>query len=136
MGSSKKEPNLSNEKIDKILAVVKSLSDSIGLLDSRISALEGRFQQSTEPSGSKTTKINSNPQVNFDEKDMMLERAYEVLAKENRPMTTQEVAEEIGRSRSTTSQYLNELHSRNLLTKSQGKSHDKSRNIVFSLDSS
>ncbi len=136
MGSSKKEPNLSNEKLDKILAVVKSLSDNIGLLDSRISALEGRLQQSTEPPGSKVTKINSNPQVNFDEKDMMLERAYEVLAKENRPMTTQEVAEEIGRSRSTTSQYLNELHNRNLLTKSQGKSRDKSRNIVFSLDSS
>ena len=57
-----------------------------------------------------------------------------VLAKKNMPMTTQEVAEEIVMIRSTTSQYLNELHNRNLLTKSQGKSRDKSRNIVFSLD--
>ncbi len=134
MGPSKKDPNLSDEKLDKILTVVKSLSDSIGLLDKRISALEGRLQQPTEVSVSKVTKFNSDPQVNFDEKDKMLERAYTVLAKENRPMTTQEVAEEIGRSRSTTSQYLNELHNRNLLTKSQGKSRDKSRNIVFSLD--
>ena len=136
MGSSNKKTNLSDEKLDKILSVVKSLNDRIGLLDNRISALEGSLHESPDPSESKITKLNSIPQVNFDEKDMMLERAYEVLAKENRPMTTQEVAEEIGRSRSTTSQYLNELHNRNLLTKSQGKSRDKSRNIVFSLDSS
>jgi len=134
MGSSKKEANLPNEKLDKILTVIKSLSDSVGLLDKRISALEENLHQSTEVSVSKVAKMSSNPQVNFDEKDKMLERAYVVLAKENRPMTTQEVAEEIGRSRSTTSQYLNELHNRNLLTKTQGKSRDKSRNIVFSLD--
>jgi predicted HTH transcriptional regulator len=134
MDSSKKNTNLSEEKLDKILTVVKSLSDSIGVLDKRISALEGFLQQSTEAPPSKEVKFNSNPQVNFDEQDKMLERAYVVLAKKNRPMTTQEVAEEIGRSRSTTSQYLNELHNRNLLTKSQGKSRDKSRNIVFSLD--
>ncbi|MHA2165314.1 MAG: helix-turn-helix domain-containing protein [Candidatus Hodarchaeales archaeon] len=136
MGSSNKNTNLSDEKLDKILTVVKSLNDRIGLLDNRISVLEGSLHESPNPPESKVTKHNSIPQVNFDEKDMMLERAYEVLAKENRPMTTQEVAEEIGRSRSTTSQYLNELHNRNLLTKSQGKSRDKSRNIVFSLDSS
>ena len=134
MGSSEKETNQPDKKLDEILTVVKSLSDIIPLLDKRISALEGRLHQSTKPPEPIVTKLNSNPQVNFDEKDMMLERAYEVLAKENRPMTTQEVAEEIGRSRSTTSQYLNELHNRNLLTKSQGKSRDKSRNIVFSLD--
>jgi predicted HTH transcriptional regulator len=134
MESAKKEPNLSEEKLDKILTVVKSLSDNISILDKRISALEGSLQQSTEIPVSKASKIDSNPQVNFDEKDKMLERAYTILAKENRPMTTQEVAEEIGRSRSTTSQYLNELHNRNLLTKTQGKSRDKSRNIVFSLD--
>ena len=134
MGSSNKKTNLSDEKLDKILSVVKSLNDRIGLLDNRISALEGSLHESPNPPESKVPKLNPIPQVNFDEKDMMLERAYEVLAKENRPMTTQEVAEEIGRSRSTTSQYLNELHNRNLLTKSQGKSRDKSRNIVFSLD--
>jgi len=134
MGPAKKDPNLSDEKLDKFLTVVKSLSDSIGVLDKRISALEGRLQQSTEVPVSKITKLIPDPQVNFDEKDKMLERAYTVLAKENRPMTTLEVAEEIGRSRSTTSQYLNELHNRNLLTKTQGKSRDKSRNIVFSLD--
>ena len=134
MDSSKKNTNLTEEKLDKILTDVKSLSDSIGVLDKRISALEGFLQQSTEGPPSKEVKFNSNPQVNFDEQDKMLERAYVVLAKKNRPMTTQEVAEEIGRSRSTTSQYLNELHNRNLLTKSQGKSRDKSRNIVFSLD--
>ena len=134
MALTKKDPNLSDEKLDKILTVVKSLSNSVDLLDKRISALEGYLQQPTEISASTEKKFNSNPQVNFDEKDKMLERAYTVLANENRPMTTQEVAEVIGRSRSTTSQYLNELHSRNLLTKTQGKSRDKSRNIVFSLD--
>ncbi|MCK4848314.1 MAG: helix-turn-helix domain-containing protein [Candidatus Heimdallarchaeota archaeon] len=134
MGSSKKESNLSDEKLDKILAVVKLNRDSISLLDKRISALEGCLQQSTKVSKPKVTTLVSNPQVDFDDKDKMLERAYTVLATEKRPMTTLEVAEEIGRSRSTTSQYLNELHSRNLLTKTQGKSRDKSRNIVFSLD--
>ena len=134
MNASKKGTNLSDEKLDKILAEVKSMNDRIGNLDNRISTLEKCLNQSTASSETKEAKIHLNPQVNFDEKDMMLERAYEVLAKENRPMTTQEVAEEIGRSRSTTSQYLNELHNRNLLTKTQGKSRDKSRNIVFSLD--
>ena len=134
MASSKKESNPTDEKLERILAVVKSLSDNIGILDKRLSALEGRLKQSTEAPQSKLVKLNSHPQVNFDEKDKMLERAYVVLAKENRPMTTQEVAEVIGRSRSTTSQYLNEINNRNLLTKSQGKSRDKSRNIVFSLD--
>jgi len=134
MAPTKKDPNRSDEKLDKILAVITSLSNSIDLLDKRISTLEEYLQQPTEISASTGTKFNSDPQVNFDEKDKMLERAYTVLANENRPMTTQEVAEVIGRSRSTTSQYLNELHSRNLLTKTQGKSRDKSRNIVFSLD--
>ena len=134
MGSSKKEENLADEKLDKILAVVKALNDNMAQLDKRISALEGCLQQSTELPKTKVTKVTSNPQVNFDEQDKMLERAYEAIASENRPMTTLEVAEIIGRSRSTTSQYLNELHNRNLLIKSQGKSRDKSRNIVFSLD--
>ena len=135
MVSSKKGTNLSDKKLDKILAEVKSMNDRIGHLDDRISHLEESLHQSHKPPEPKVTRLDSTPQVDFDEKDMMLERAYEVLAKENRPMTTQEVAEEIGRSRSTTSQYLNELHRRNLLIKSHGKSRDESRNIVFSLDS-
>ena len=134
MGSSKTEENLAEKKLDKILAVVKALNENMVVLDKRISALEGCLQQSTELPETKVTKVSSNVHVNFDEQDKMLERAYEVIASENRPMTTQEVAEIIGRSRSTTSQYLNELHSRNLLNKTQGKSRDKSRNIVFSLD--
>jgi predicted transcriptional regulator len=61
----------------------------------------------------------------------MLKRAYDVLAEAPRPLTTQEVADRIGRSRSTTSQYLNELHQRNLLLKTYGTTPDKSRNVVF-----
>ena len=133
MVTSQNKGNPSDEKLDNILDAIKALTDQVKVLDRRISLLEGSFEQSTIPfTLPELSKAEPVPQVDFDDRDEMLKRAYIVLTKAHRPMTTQEVAEQIGRSRSTTSQYLNELHQRNLLLKTQGTTPDKSRNIVFS----
>ena len=133
MVTSKDKGDLSEKKLDTILDAVKVLTNQVNILEKRISLLEGSFDQS-KPQFSLPDPFDpdSTPQVDFDDKDEMLQRAYSVLRNAPQPLTTQEVADQIGRSRSTTSQYLNELHSRNLILKSHGTTPDKSRNIVFS----
>lgn len=133
MKSTKNENVKQEDRLDTILNAVKLLSEQVSHLDHRLSVLEGNFLPKTNPNDFiESFDPQNTPQVDFNDKDEMLKRAYQVLAEAQRPMTTQEVAEKIGRSRSTTSQYLNELHHRNLLQKMQGTTPDKSRNIVFS----
>lgn len=133
MVTSKTNDDPFKERLETIITSIKALSDEIHVINQRLSLIEGSLNQSPIPSQpSKASESDSVPQVNFNDKDEMLKRAYEILAESPQPMTTQEVAELIGRSRSTTSQYLNELHQRNLLLKTHGTTPDKSRNIVFS----
>ncbi|MHA1995625.1 MAG: helix-turn-helix domain-containing protein [Candidatus Hodarchaeales archaeon] len=120
------------EKLEPLVTSINSVCDQINIMDRRLSILEGSpHQEISTVTVSDSQDLRATPQVNFDNKDEMLKRAYDVLAEAPRPLTTQEVADRIGRSRSTTSQYLNELHQRNLLLKTYGTTPDKSRNVVF-----
>ena len=133
MKSTKNEHVQQEIELETVLNAVKALRKEISHLNQRLSVLEGSYLSKTNTEEiTSSYDPHSTPQVDFDDKDEMLKRAYQVLTQAQRPMTTQEVAEKIGRSRSTTSQYLNELHHRNLLQKMQGTTPDKSRNIVFS----
>ncbi|MHA2052455.1 MAG: helix-turn-helix domain-containing protein [Candidatus Hodarchaeales archaeon] len=133
MNPSKNEKVHQDNVLDNLVDAVKTLNKQISLLDHRLSVLEGSNLPKTNTTDIFDSLEHQNtPQVDFEDKDEMLKRAYQVLALAQRPMTTQEVAEKIGRSRSTTSQYLNELHQRNLLQKMHGITPDQSRNIVFS----
>ncbi|MHA2174672.1 MAG: helix-turn-helix domain-containing protein [Candidatus Hodarchaeales archaeon] len=133
MNPSKNEKVHQDNVLDNLVNAVKTLNKQISLLDHRLSVLEGSNLPKTNTTDIFDSLEHQNtPQVDFEDKDEMLKRAYQVLALAQRPMTTQEVAEKIGRSRSTTSQYLNELHQRNLLQKMHGTTPDQSRNIVFS----
>ncbi len=120
------------EKLDPLMTSLSLVRSQISNIDQRLSLLEGSPQDHistvtvSDPEGPRPT-----PQVDFDDKDEMLKRAYDILAEAPRPLTTQEVADKIGRSRSTTSQYLNELQKRNLLFKTYGETPDRSRNVVF-----
>ena len=143
MNSSEKKSNILEEislllekkleeKLDPLITSLNLVCNQISGIDQRLSLLEGSSSQEISTvtvSDSHDPRVT--PQVNFDNKDEMLKRAYDVLAEAPRPLTTQEVADRIGRSRSTTSQYLNELHHRNLLLKTYGTTPDKSRNVVF-----
>jgi hypothetical protein len=135
MTPPKKKVVASEKKLDNILSSVESLSKQVYVIDQRLSKIEHRMNSQSYDSvstlPSEPTDSVSKPEVDFNDKDEMLKRAYDVLASAPRPLTTQEVADKIGRSRSATSQYLNELHQRNLLLKTQGTTPDKSRNILF-----
>ena len=143
MHSSDKNSSISEEKFDEkldtllttvnsLVTTVNSICGQISIIDQRIAVLEGfSHREIATVAVSDSREPRATPQVNFDNKDEMLKRAYDVLAQAPRPLTTQEVADRIGRSRSTTSQYLNELHQRNLLLKTYGTTPDKSRNVVF-----
>ncbi len=136
------------EKLDPLVTSLNLVCDQISAIDQRLSLLEGSTGKElptvtfSDPKNPRPT-----PQVNFDNKDDMMKRAYDtlsefpmlrraynvLLAEAPRPLTTQEVADKIGRSRSTTSQYLNELQKMKLLDKEHGETPDQSRNIVFRL---
>ena len=120
------------EKLNPLITSLDLVCNQISGINQRLSLLEGSsLQEIPTVTVSESHDPRATPQVNFDNKDEMLKRAYDVLAEAPRPLTTQEVADRIGRSRSTTSQYLNELHQRNLLEKHYGTTPDKSRNVVF-----
>ena len=67
----------------------------------------------------------------FEGLDEHLKRTYQTLASAQKPMTASEVAEKMGRSRSTISYHLNRLENLNLLEKFSGTSKENSRNIFF-----
>jgi hypothetical protein len=120
------------EKLNPLLDSLSLVRDQINNIDQRLSLLEGFPTEKLSTVTDSNPEIpRSTPQVNFEDKDEMLKRAYDVLAESPRPLTTQEVADKIGRSRSTTSQYLNELQKRNLLLKTYGETPDQSRNVLF-----
>ncbi len=123
----------SDKKLDEILSTVKNLGNRIKTLDHRISRLEGRIDQQLssvmESSESKSTerkiKLDS-----FDELDEHLKRTYQTLATAQKPMDASELAERMGRSRSTTSYHLNQLEKMGVLEKIPSPK-DRSRNVFF-----
>ncbi|MFX1282230.1 MAG: MarR family transcriptional regulator [Promethearchaeota archaeon] len=122
-----------DEKLDKILSTVKTLGTDVKSLKNRISQLEGRIDQKLsipiESSESKSTERKIDP-VNFDELDEHLKRTYEILETAQKPMDASELAERMGRSRSTISYHLNQLEKKEFLEKIPSPK-DRSRNVFF-----
>ncbi|MFX0151406.1 MAG: helix-turn-helix domain-containing protein [Candidatus Hodarchaeota archaeon] len=136
MNSQGKEIDSSaKKKLDLILSTVTKLTEHIESLDQRISRLEGNLDQRLivpiefDESESKDSDITER--TNFSNLDEHLKRTYQILADANKPMTASEVAERMGRSRSTTSYHLNQLEKLDFLEKFSGTSKDSSRNMFF-----
>jgi DNA-binding transcriptional ArsR family regulator len=126
--------NSSQEKLDEILSTVKELRNHVNTLDHRISRIEGHIDQklsiATESSVSKSTGENVKKD-DFENLDEHLKRTYQTLALAQKPMTASEVAERMGRSRSTTSYHLNKLEKMGVLEKFPSPSRESSRNVFF-----
>ncbi|MHA2075433.1 MAG: helix-turn-helix domain-containing protein [Candidatus Hodarchaeales archaeon] len=120
-----------DEKLDEILKTVVHLKVQIHSLDERLSHLEG-------DSGNKQSIIISNSsssetvdQTDFDNLDEHLKRTYQFLANAQEPLTASDVAEQMGRSRSTISYHLNRLKELDFLEKVPSEDRDRSRNVFF-----
>lgn len=136
MDTQKREGDpLSNEKLDNILSIVRKLSDDVNNLDNRISKLEKNLDQQKEISltfdHEEEGKKNDDKLLPFNNLDEHLKRTYQILATSNKPMTASEIAERMGRSRSTISYHLNEMEKLEILEKFPGKSKDSSRSMFF-----
>ena len=126
----------SSEKLDEILSSVKELRNHIDNLDYRISRLEGNIDKSLSIS-TKSSILKSTgedrEQTDFDNLDEHLKRTYQTLAEAQEPLTASDVAERMGRSRSTTSYHLNKLEKMGILVKFPSPSKESSRTVLFSL---
>lgn len=133
MNSQKNDSNpLIQDQIELILSTVKELTDRIDTLNERISRLEGQIEKKLPT----TTEIEEEmaeivTKTDFNNLDDHLKRTYKTLVNAHKPMTASEVAERMGRSRSTTSYHLNKLFNLDFLEKVPGKSRDSSRNVFF-----
>ena len=132
MGSEKEKNQLSSiDKIDLILETVISLKKDIDMLDSRISRIEINFNlPKLDDNENESSKFTNVVFCRFEELDDHLKRTYQILADENKPMTASEVAERMGRSRSTTSYHLNQLEKLNFLEKVPSP-EGKARHVFF-----
>lgn len=122
------------DKLDLILSTVKKLTEHITILDQRLSKLEGNLDQQYFESSSKSLIIPNDINISeddFEGLDEHLKRTYQTLASAQKPMTASEVAEKMGRSRSTISYHLNRLENLNLLEKFSGTTKENSRSIFF-----
>ncbi|UCE13679.1 MAG: winged helix-turn-helix transcriptional regulator [Candidatus Heimdallarchaeota archaeon] len=133
MNSHKKSPNPSvQNQIELILSTVTELTNRIDTLNERISKLEGQIEKNLPFKGKKEEKTAEIvTKTDFDHLDDHLKRTYQTLVDAQKPMTASEVAERMGRSRSTTSYHLNKLFNLDFLEKVPGKSRDNSRNVFF-----
>jgi DNA-binding transcriptional ArsR family regulator len=135
---SKKTENdkSSSDKLDEILLSVKELRNHIDNLDHRISRLEGHIDRSLSFSTKSNILKSSTENVDhsdFDNLDEHLKRTYQTLAEAQEPLTASDVAERMGRSRSTTSYHLNKLEKMGILVKFPSPSKESSRTVLFSL---
>ncbi|MFW9902834.1 MAG: helix-turn-helix domain-containing protein [Candidatus Thorarchaeota archaeon] len=126
----------SSDKLDEILSSVIELRSYINNLDYRISRLEDHFDRSLSVS-SKTGILKSSEEnmdhADFEKLDEHLKRTYKTLAEAQEPLTASDVAERMGRSRSTTSYHLNKLEKMGILVKFPSPSKESSRTVLFSL---
>jgi DNA-binding transcriptional regulator GbsR (MarR family) len=127
--------SLFQDKLDQILSTVKKLSDDVNNLENRISKLEENLvQQKDNTLSFEYEKEEENKEVKvlpFNNLDEHLKRTYQILATARKPMTASEIAEQMGRSRSTISYHLNEMEKLEILEKFPGKSKDNSRSMFF-----
>ncbi|MHA1331058.1 MAG: helix-turn-helix domain-containing protein [Candidatus Hodarchaeales archaeon] len=129
----KKENDVSliDKKLDLILDTLMSLKNDIDMLDRRISKIESKddFKSIILPDKSQK-QISKTVIKDFGDLDDHLKHTYQVLASENKPMTASEVAERMGRSRSTTSYHLNQLEKLHFLEKVPAP-EGKARHVFF-----
>ncbi len=129
-----KNDKSSENKLDEILSSVRKLRNHIDTLDRRISRLEGQIQRKLSfavESSEFKSEIEDAKKGDFDNLDEHLKRTYQTLAMAQKPMTASEVAERMGRSRSTTSYHLNKLEKMGVLEKFPSPSRESSRNVYF-----
>lgn len=129
-----KNDKSSENKLDEILSSVRKLRNHIDTLDRRISRLEGQIQRKLSfavESSEFKSEIEDAKKDDFDNLDEHLKRTYQTLAMAQKPMTASEVAERMGRSRSTTSYHLNKLEKMGVLEKFPSPSRESSRNVYF-----
>ncbi len=119
-------------KLDKILTTVTHLTKQIQNLDERLSHLEGDLNKNRPIN--LTSRVSSSDNVektDFDNIDEHLKRTYQFLANAREPLTASDVAEQMGRSRSTISYHLNRLKELDLLEKVPSEDPERSRNVFF-----
>ena len=137
MPSKKTENDKSSfDKLEEILSSVRELRNHIDNLDHRISRLEGHIDRSLSFSTKSNILKSSAENVDhsdFDNLDEHLKRTYQTLAEAQEPLTASDVAERMGRSRSTTSYHLNKLEKMGILVKFPSPSKESSRTVLFSL---
>jgi DNA-binding transcriptional ArsR family regulator len=120
-----------DEKLDEILKTVVHLKVQIHSLDERLSHLEGNHGNKQSIIISNSSSSETVDQTDFDNLDEHLKRTYQFLANAQEPLTASDVAEQMGRSRSTISYHLNRLKELDLLEKVPSEDRDRSRNVFF-----
>ncbi|MFX0014194.1 MAG: helix-turn-helix domain-containing protein [Promethearchaeota archaeon] len=126
--------NTSQEKLDEILSSIKELRYHIGILDHRISQLEGHIDQKLSTVTKSVifqSSVDDEQKTDFDDLDEHLKRTYQTLATAQEPLTASQLAERMGRSRSTTSYHLNKLEKMGVLEKFPSPLKQSSRSILF-----
>jgi len=129
---NKDQKSTAEEKLDKILETVMHLTKQVYSLDERLSHLEGNYDNKN-PIIIKSSSSSSNTvqQTDFDNLDEHLKRTYKYIANAQEPLTASDIAERMGRSRSTISYHLNRLKELDLLEKVASEDPDRSRNVFF-----
>jgi DNA-binding transcriptional ArsR family regulator len=133
MNSQNNDQNSEAErKLDKILTTVVHLTKQIHSLDERLSHLEGNLDKKhLSDSISSSSSSENVERTDFDNIDEHLKRTYQFLANAQEPLTASDVAEQMGRSRSTISYHLNRLKELDLLEKVPSEDPERSRNVFF-----
>lgn len=124
--------SITEKKLDKILMTVTHLTNQIHSLDERLSNLEGNLSKNLPINSTSSVSSSKNAEkTDFDNIDEHLKRTYQFLADAREPLTASDVAEQMGRSRSTISYHLNRLKELDLLEKVPSEDPERSRNVFF-----
>ncbi len=129
---NKDQKSIAEEKIDKILETVMHLTEQVYSLDERLSHLEGNYDKNKPiVATSSSSSSDTVQQTDFDNLDEHLKRTYKCIVNAQEPLTASDIAEQMGRSRSTISYHLNRLKELDLLEKVASDDPDRSRNVFF-----
>ncbi len=129
---NKDQKSTAEEKLDKILETVMHLTKQVYSLDERLSHLEGNYDNKNPiVTTSSSSSSDTVQHTDFDNLDEHLKRTYKYIASAQEPLTASDIAERMGRSRSTISYHLNRLKELDLLEKVASEDPDRSRNVFF-----
>ena len=129
---NKDQKSTAEEKLDKILETVMHLTKQVYSLDERLSHLEGNYDNKNPiVTTSSSSSSDTVQHTDFDNLDEHLKRTYKYIVSAQEPLTASDIAERMGRSRSTISYHLNRLKELDLLEKVASEDPDRSRNVFF-----